>query len=93
MHTKICLVTGAGSGIGKATAMLLAEEDATVIVSDIDGQAAEQVAGRSAKRAGRAVATRLNVTDEIGMDGHHRDDPAGSPPARRAGQQRRGRRA
>ncbi len=65
MHTKICLVTGAGSGIGKATSVLLAEEDATVIVSDIDGQAAEQVAGSIRETGGRAVATRLNVADEL----------------------------
>jgi len=64
MHTKICLVTGAGSGIGKATAMLLAEEDATVIVSDIDGKAAEDVARSIREQGGRALATRLNVTEE-----------------------------
>ncbi len=41
VHAKIALVTGAGSGIGRATAILLANEGATVIVSDIETQAAE----------------------------------------------------
>ena len=53
-----------GSGIGEATAHLLAEEDATVIVSDIDVEAAEAVAAAIRSSGGRAVATRLDVTDE-----------------------------
>jgi 3(or 17)beta-hydroxysteroid dehydrogenase len=64
VHDKTCLVTGAGSGIGKATAMLLADEKATVIVSDIDGQAAEKVAGAILQAGGRAVAVRQNVVEE-----------------------------
>lgn len=66
---KICLVTGAGSGIGKATATLLAQEDATVIVTDISADAAEQVAGAIRDNKGKATASRLDVRDESAWQG------------------------
>jgi NAD(P)-dependent dehydrogenase (short-subunit alcohol dehydrogenase family) len=60
------LVTGAGSGIGRATALLLAQEGATVIVSDINAGAAEKVAGEIRQDSGTAEAARLDVADEAG---------------------------
>jgi NAD(P)-dependent dehydrogenase (short-subunit alcohol dehydrogenase family) len=45
---KVAIVTGAGSGIGEATARLMAHEGASVVVADIDGFAADRVAGESA---------------------------------------------
>lgn len=64
VHAKVVLVTGSGSGIGRATAILLAREGAVVIVSDIDAQAAEQVACEIRNGNGEAEAARLNVADE-----------------------------
>jgi 3(or 17)beta-hydroxysteroid dehydrogenase len=64
VHAKIALVTGAGSGIGRATAILLAHEGATVTVSDIDIHAAEAVASEIRNGGGVAEATRLDVADE-----------------------------
>ena len=37
LQNKVCIVTGAGAGIGKATAMLFAKEGATVYAADIKG--------------------------------------------------------
>ncbi|HET7421639.1 MAG TPA: SDR family NAD(P)-dependent oxidoreductase [Candidatus Dormibacteraeota bacterium] len=56
---RIAIVTGAASGIGRATALGLAREGATVVVADID----EAGAGRVANEIGNAHARRVDVTD------------------------------
>jgi NAD(P)-dependent dehydrogenase (short-subunit alcohol dehydrogenase family) len=57
---KVAIVTGAGSGIGEATVQLMALEGASVVVADIDRQAAERVAGEVTG----AVAVEVDVSDE-----------------------------
>ncbi len=62
---KIALVTGAGSGLGKATAELLADEGATVMVTDLDpATASETAAGIEGDHPGRAFALGHDVTSE-----------------------------
>jgi len=56
---KIALVTGAASGLGAATARMLAREGACVLLTDIDADAAAQVAAGIGKTA---AAARLDVT-------------------------------
>lgn len=58
------IVTGAGSGIGAATARLAAEKGASVAVVDIDGQAARQVSEDIVQRGGTAVALTVDVSEE-----------------------------
>ena len=54
-------ITGGGSGIGKATAELLARHGAAVAVMDIDGDAAEQTATAINELGGRALALQGDV--------------------------------
>ena len=61
---KIALVTGAGSGIGRDIALLYARQGATVVVADIQPEAATAVAGEIAEAGGTASTQALNVADE-----------------------------
>jgi NAD(P)-dependent dehydrogenase (short-subunit alcohol dehydrogenase family) len=59
---RVAIVTGGGSGIGAATARLLAREGAAVLVADLDGEAADQVASGIEREGGRSVGYRADVT-------------------------------
>ena len=66
---KIAMVTGAGSGLGKATAELFAQEGARVVVTDISQRRAEAVAAElnGSSRRKKAIALRADVSkkDEV----------------------------
>ena len=61
---KVALVTGAGAGIGKASALLLAKEGARVGVADFDAAAAEETTGIIRKAGGEAISVRGDVSVE-----------------------------
>src|SRR5438094_578654 len=58
---KVCVITGAGSGIGQASARLFAREGARVVVSDIDLDAARDTAQEITKAGGQAVAEQVDL--------------------------------
>lgn len=60
---KTALVTGAGSGIGMAAAMALAAEGASVVVNDLDLQAARDVVEKITEKGGSAVASAGDVAN------------------------------
>ena len=63
LATRVALVTGAGSGIGKAITHRLAAEGACVVVADLNPDSARAVA-EELGGADRAVAVEVDVTDE-----------------------------
>ncbi|MCY4061089.1 MAG: glucose 1-dehydrogenase [Chloroflexi bacterium] len=62
MEGKVALVTGAASGIGRSSALALAEAGAAVCVSDINGAGAEETAHRIIDMGGKAIAVSCDVT-------------------------------
>ena len=63
LAARVALVTGAGSGIGKAIAKRLAREGACVVVADLDADSANVVAGEIGD-ADAAIAVAADVSDE-----------------------------
>lgn len=61
---KVALVTGAGHGIGHATALRFAQEGATVVVADLDAAAAQAVADEISALGHNALGIRVDVADE-----------------------------
>ncbi len=61
---KVALITGAGSGQGKAVALLFASEGAAVAAVDIDEAAANATARQIAQGEGRALAIRADVSND-----------------------------
>ena len=64
---KVVLVTGAASGIGRATALRVAEEGASVICADLQAEAAQETAKLAEERGGRAISRACDVSrpDEV----------------------------
>ena len=61
--SKVAFITGAGSGIGRAAAVRLAQEGADVLAFDVRGRAAEESALLIADAGGRVVAAEGDVRD------------------------------
>ena len=65
---KTALVTGAGHGIGKATALLFAKEGADIAVNDIDLSAGEETADAVKKIGCRSIAIKADVSEPNDVD-------------------------
>src|SRR3981081_2345722 len=64
LDNKIALVTGSGSGIGREIALLYAQQGASVIVADINLEAAQRVSATIQEQGHKARALKLDVSSE-----------------------------
>ena len=62
LEGKVCVITGAGGGMGRDAALLFTEEGARVCAADVNGAAAEETVGLCTD--GSAFAFEVNVADE-----------------------------
>lgn len=68
MQDKVAVVTGAASGIGRATAEALAAEGARVIVADIDREGGEKTVATVRERGGNAEFFAVDMTDPASIN-------------------------
>ena len=64
LKDKVCIVTGAASGIGKEIALTFAREGGKVAIADLNKNAAQSVADEISGAGGTAIAVGMDVTDE-----------------------------
>jgi 2-keto-3-deoxy-L-fuconate dehydrogenase len=78
MKDTVAVVTGAGSGIGRATALLLSHEGARVLAADLQASAAAETAGQA---DGTVIPAEVDVSDERAVIQlfQHCEDELGAP--------------
>jgi len=67
LKDRVVLVTGAGSGIGRAGAVAMAREGAIVVATDLRAELAEETAAQIAAEGGRAEGRRLDVRNDAAI--------------------------
>lgn len=64
LKNKTAIITGAGNGIGKETALLFAKEGANVVVTDLNEEAVNQTSAEIKKSGGKAISISHNISCE-----------------------------
>ena len=65
---KVCIITGGGSGIGRASALLFAQEGARLVIADKRAASAEIVAAESSRKGAEAIAVEVDVANAAAVE-------------------------
>jgi len=65
LENKVAIITGAGSGIGRETALLFAKEGAKVVVADVNEKGGEETATEIKKNGGEGYFAKLDVSNRV----------------------------
>ncbi|HAZ40372.1 MAG TPA: short-chain dehydrogenase, partial [Exiguobacterium sp.] len=63
LDQKIAVITGSATGIGQATALVFAEQGATVVCADVSLEKAQQTVEQITQQGGKAEAVHVDVSD------------------------------
>lgn len=69
LHEKVAVITGAGSGIGRATACALADRGAHIVAVDLDDDGVEALAGDLSGKGVTVLPQRADVADPQAFEG------------------------
>lgn len=62
LSNRVAIVTGSGQGIGREIALMLAEQGASLVISDVNAATAKEVAAEIEAKNGKSIAIPVNVT-------------------------------
>lgn len=68
LENQVCVITGGGSGVGRASSVLFAEEGARVVVADVQDNWAADTVAQIAEAGGTASAVHCDVSDEAQVE-------------------------
>lgn len=67
LEKKVAIITGAASGMGRASSILFAKEGASIIAADLNLSGAEETVATIKKTGGNAVAVKTDISDEASV--------------------------